>query len=54
MQSGVDLVVAALKANPNPAVTWTYAPYPAEKHSTIYHPAATRAIREVFPAPPEE
>lgn len=52
MQSGVDLVVAALKANPSPAVTWTYAPYPAEKHSTIYHPAATRAIREVFPAPP--
>lgn len=51
MQSGVDLTVAALKAHPNPAVTWTYAPYPAEKHSTIYHPAATRAIREVFPAP---
>ena len=51
MQSGVDLVVAALKANPNTAVTWTYAPYPAEKHSTIYHPAATRAVREVFPAP---
>ena len=54
MQSGVDLTVAALKAHPNPAVAWTYAPYPAEKHSTIYHPAATRAIREVFPAPPEK
>jgi len=54
MQGGVDMLVAALNAHPNRAVTWTYASYPAEKHGAIYHPAATRAIREVFPAPPRK
>ena len=51
MQAGLDRVVAALKAHPSPALTWSYTPYPQEKHGTIYHPAATRAVREVFPAP---
>jgi predicted alpha/beta superfamily hydrolase len=27
---------------------WRYEPMPAEKHSTIYHPAALRAFRAVF------
>src|SRR5690606_22362723 len=31
-----------------PGVEWHYEPMPAEAHSTIYHPAALRAFREVF------
>ncbi|MBI1405434.1 MAG: alpha/beta hydrolase [Caulobacter sp.] len=50
MQGGMDRLVAALKRNPG-GVDWTYRPYPSEKHSTIYHPAATRAIRDLFPPP---
>lgn len=30
---------------------WRYVPMPAEQHSTIYHPAALQAFRDVF-APP--
>lgn len=52
MQTGLDMVTAALKAHPNPRVTWTYTPYPEETHATVYHPAATRGIRALFPAPP--
>ena len=29
-------------------VTWKFVKYPAELHSTIYHPAAQAAFREVF------
>ena len=54
MQEGLDRLVAALKAHPNAHITWTYTPYPHESHSTIYHPAATRAVREVFPAAAEK
>lgn len=50
MQAGMDRVVAALKAHPTPALAWSYTPYPQEKHGTIYHPAAVRAVRDVFPA----
>lgn len=53
MQTAVDRIVAALRAaGPASGVAWTYAPFPTESHATIYHPAATRAIREVFPPPP--
>jgi uncharacterized protein len=38
------------KAAPT-GLKWSYTPLPAEQHSTIYHPAALRAFREVF-APP--
>jgi uncharacterized protein len=53
MQGAMDRVVAALRAQPGDAVKWTYTPYPLEKHNTIYHPAATAAIRALFPPPPE-
>ena len=52
MKAGVERVVAALRTAPRQAITWTYAPYPSETHGTVYHPAATRAIRDVFPASP--
>lgn len=51
MQGGMDRLIAALgKAGSH--VTWRYVPMPNERHSTIYHLAATRAVREVFPADP--
>ena len=53
MQAGMDRLIAALHATARPEVTWTYVPFPQEKHSTIYHPAATQAIRTIFPPPPE-
>ncbi|CAA9493719.1 MAG: hypothetical protein AVDCRST_MAG39-1002 [uncultured Sphingomonadaceae bacterium] len=53
MQEGVDRVVAAVRAPPRGGVTLTHAPMPEGKHSTIYHPATTRAIRALFPPPPE-
>lgn len=52
MQDGVDRIVAALRNQTSQNVHWSFQPYPAEKHSTIYHLAATRAIRDTFPAPP--
>jgi predicted alpha/beta superfamily hydrolase len=33
------------------ALTWHYEPMPGEHHSTIYHPAALRAFRDVFRVP---
>lgn len=35
------------KASPA-GLHWHYEPMPGEKHSTIYHPAALRAFRQVF------
>ncbi|HEY0672543.1 MAG TPA: alpha/beta hydrolase-fold protein, partial [Longimicrobiales bacterium] len=32
-------------------ITWYYQPMPEEKHSTIYHPAALRALRTLFALP---
>jgi hypothetical protein len=33
----------------SPGVRWHYEKMPDEKHSTIYHPAALKAFRAVFP-----
>lgn len=49
MQTGMDVLVAALGKSGRAEVTWTYTPFPQESHATIYHPAATRAIRQVYP-----
>ncbi|MDT5270185.1 MAG: uncharacterized protein QOH49_2371 [Acidobacteriota bacterium] len=38
----------ALGENAPPSVKWHYEQMPDEQHSTIYHPAALRAFREVF------
>ncbi len=37
-----------LRQTAPPGVHWHYEPMPAEKHSTIFHPAALKAFREVF------
>lgn len=37
-----------LKTNAPPTLRWHYETMPEEKHSTIYHPAALRAFRDVF------
>jgi predicted alpha/beta superfamily hydrolase len=41
--------VTALRADESKALHWTYKAMPEEQHSTIYHPAALRAFRELFP-----
>ncbi len=51
MQTGVDDLVAALKAKAPTGLTWTYAPMAGETHATIYHPAALAAFRKLY-APP--
>ena len=33
-------------------LAWTYRPMPEETHATIYHPAALRAFRALFPSRP--
>ncbi len=53
MQEGMDRLVAALKANAKPALKWRYTRFPDEKHSSIYHPAATKALRELYAPAPE-
>ena len=43
---------AAILEDSAPAtLKWHYEKMPEEKHSTIYHPAALRAFRAVFPPP---
>ncbi|MBZ4421512.1 alpha/beta hydrolase [Myxococcus sp. RHSTA-1-4] len=49
MQEGVDALVGALKAHAPAGLRWHYEPMPGELHSTIYHPAAFRAVRLLFP-----
>jgi predicted alpha/beta superfamily hydrolase len=51
MQTGMDRLVAALKAGAPPELAWTYEPFPEERHHTIYHPAGLRALRWAFPGP---
>jgi predicted alpha/beta superfamily hydrolase len=52
MQEGVDTLVAALKAHAPAGLEWHYEPMPDEHHNTIFHPAAFRAVRKLFPPPP--
>ena len=51
MQEGVDKVVAALQAAKPSGLTWVYDPMHREHHSTVYHPAALKAFRAVWPGP---
>ncbi|TDN38532.1 alpha/beta hydrolase [Hymenobacter sp. UV11] len=44
-------LAASLRTVAPPAITWHYAPLPAETHQTIYHPAALQALRTVFKLP---
>ena len=45
---GAERLHAALQANGPAGLLWSYEPMPAEKHSTIYHPAALAAFRVVL------
>jgi predicted alpha/beta superfamily hydrolase len=46
---GAERLHAALQAAKGPSeLLWRYEPMPAEKHSTIYHPAALMAFRVVL------
>jgi len=45
MQSAIDTMVKTLKRNNK---NFIYKPYKSESHGTIYHPAATQAIRDIF------
>lgn len=51
MQAGVDKVVAAIGAAKPAGLTFVYDPMHQEHHSTIYHPAALKAFRSVWPGP---
>lgn len=53
-REGVDLLVAALKANPPRRLTWWYEPMEGEHHHTIYNPASLRALRLIFRPPPAD
>lgn len=51
-REGMDRLLAALKAAPAPELSWTFTPFPAETHATVYHPAARAAIRDLYALPP--
>ncbi len=51
MQTGMDDLVANLRAYAMPGLTWTYEPRPGETHATIYHGAALDAFRRLYAAP---
>jgi predicted alpha/beta superfamily hydrolase len=44
-------LVEALQRSAPSGLRWHYEEMPEEKHSTIYHPAALRAFRALFPPP---
>ena len=48
MQGGVDKLVAAIKEHAPESFKMTYIPMYHESHGTIYHPAALKAIRNIF------
>ena len=54
MQTGMDTLIAALKADTPDGLTWTYEPRPTETHATIYHGAALTALRTLYPRPAED
>ncbi|WP_436792191.1 alpha/beta hydrolase [Caulobacter sp. RL271] len=54
MQEGVDKVVAAIGAAKPAGLTFVYDPMHQEHHSTVYHPAALKAFRTVWPGPRPE
>lgn len=41
-----------LRANAPESLRWHHEPMPGETHATIYHPAALRALRHLFPPAP--
>lgn len=55
MQSGVDMVLYALRSRPPAGLSLHYADKSrSEAHDTIYHGAALEALRWMFPMPPAQ
>ncbi len=54
MQAAVDTLVARLRQCPVSTLALTYSPRPDQSHSTIYHPVALDALRQIFSAPEGE
>jgi hypothetical protein len=48
------LLATGLRAHALPNLRFIYTPMPEEKHATIYHPAAIKALRQVFKPEPVE
>jgi hypothetical protein len=52
-RKGMDELVAALRAHPQPGLTWTFVDRSAsESHATIYHVSALDALRTFYKLPP--
>ena len=51
-QVGMERLLDALKTSGATGLDWTYHPMPGTTHATTYHPAATQAVRDLFPAEP--
>ena len=49
VDEAVSKFAATLQWDAGPLVPWKFVKYPAELHSTIYHPAAQAAFRAMFP-----
>jgi predicted alpha/beta superfamily hydrolase len=53
MIAAAQRFIKQLESSSSSGFRWHYDPFPEEKHSTIYHPAALRAFRKLFaPASP--
>jgi predicted alpha/beta superfamily hydrolase len=48
MQAPMDVLIAGLRDNALPGVTWSFTPRPSESHATIYHGAALDAFRQLY------
>ena len=48
MRTGYQHLINALKAMPESTLHWQVTPFAEEKHNTIYHPAATKAVRDLL------
>src|SRR5690606_9623861 len=44
----IEELAAVLERSAPAALTWTYRRHPQETHATVFHPAAQRALRELF------
>lgn len=53
MQSGMDRLVAALKAGAPKSLDWRYEPRQNQTHASIYHGTAYDALRAFYPKPAE-
>ncbi len=48
---GVDALAATLRTAQPAGLDWRFEPMSEESHATIYHPAAMKALRALYPVP---